>query len=594
MIKKIQPQCSLIIDEASIREGMIYNHCQKCYIGFIDFGQGDSDGELPLATDVLVLFCVCLKEHSKYPVGYFFTRKTDCNMLAEIVKSGICKLHDVGMQVKAIVFDGLLTNTCMAEKFGAKLLHGEIILMFLNPADQEECYVIYDACHMIKLLRTALCDYKKFYLDDAHNPIDWTFIEKLYELQCSEEVHPGKKLTKKHIEWQRHKMNVKLAAQVFSNSVANALDYLREDSDKPGFEKSKETSDFIRLVNNTFDILNSRSKLGEGYAQPLSLKNIDVWKSTLDNFINVISNLKDKNGKLLQNGKRKTAFRGFIATAKSVQMLAFKLLSSESDLKYLTYRLSQDHLELFFNKIHQASGLNNNPNVVQFKNAYKKLLLKNYVPASSAGNCEIWVDEINSFLETSPDESYSSKISLEKDMLDIIESKDVNILQSNYRKNCLAYIAGYIVKKLNLKCLDCQNLLTAHESDFPDSEEIKLRKNYDKEGKMLLTIPSNSVCKIIKLSDIAFRSIKKMLHLKKIDSHVLNFVMSKIDHASLFCHAKQHFMEYLTHYPLLVKMIIDKFVKIRAHHFSELHHDIKSAGTSKRQLLSRQVIFLHQ
>lgn len=180
-------------------------------------------------------------------------------------------------------------------------------------------------------------------------------------------------------------------------------------------------------------------------------------------------------------------------------------------------------------------------------------------------------------------------------MLDITESEDINILQSNYRKNRLAYIAGYIVKKFNLKCLDCQNLLTAHESDFPDSEEIKLilRKNYDKEGKMLLTVTSNSVCKIIKLSDIAFRSIKKMLHLKKIDSHVLNFVMSKIDSASLFCHAKQHFMEYLTHFPLLVK-IIDKFVKIRARHFSELHHDIKSEGTSKRQLLSRQVIFLHQ
>lgn len=218
-------------------------------------------------------------------------------------------------------------------------------------------------------------------------------------------------------------------------------------------------------------------------------------------------------------------------------MLALKLLS-QNNLKYLlTYRLSQDHIELFFNKIRQANGLNNNPNVVQFKNAYKKLLLKNYVPASSAGNCEIWVDEINSFLETSSDEINSSKISLEENMLDIIESEDINILQSNYRKNCLAYIAGYIVKKINLKCLDCQNLLKAHESDFPDSEEIKLilRKNYDKEGKMLLTIPSNSVCKIIKLSDIAFRSIKKILHLKKIDSHVLNFVMNKIDHASLFC-----------------------------------------------------------
>lgn len=73
--KNIQPQCALHIDEAAIREGMVYDHSKKCFTGFIDFGQGDPDGELPLAADVLVLMCVCLKEHSKYPVGYFFYKK---------------------------------------------------------------------------------------------------------------------------------------------------------------------------------------------------------------------------------------------------------------------------------------------------------------------------------------------------------------------------------------------------------------------------------------------------------------------------------------------------------------------------------------
>lgn len=48
----------------------------------------------------------------------------------------------------------------------------------------------------------------------------------------------------------------------------------------------------------------------------------------------------------------------------------------------LTYKLSQDHLELFFAAVRGRGGFNNN----QFEAAYKRLLLRNEVKVSG-GNC---------------------------------------------------------------------------------------------------------------------------------------------------------------------------------------------------------------
>lgn len=40
----------------------------------------------------------------------------------------------------------------------------------------------------------------------------------------------------------------------------------------------------------------------------------------------------------------------------------------------LTYKFSQDHLELLFDKIQQRLGSNNNPNVMQFETTIKQVL----------------------------------------------------------------------------------------------------------------------------------------------------------------------------------------------------------------------------
>ena len=50
--------------------------------------------------------------------------------------------------------------------------------------------------------------------------------EALFDLQESEGLRFGNKLSGKHIEFQHHKMNLKVAAQTLSNSVADAMEFL--------------------------------------------------------------------------------------------------------------------------------------------------------------------------------------------------------------------------------------------------------------------------------------------------------------------------------------------------------------------------------
>ena len=87
--------------------------------------------------------------------------------------------------------------------------------------------------------------------------------------------------------------------------------------------------------------------------------------------------------------RRKTGFIGFLVAIKSTKLIFHRLVEAEeAPLKYLlTYKLSQDHLELFFGAVRSAGGFNNNPTTQQFTAAYKRLLLRSHIEGGN-GNCE--------------------------------------------------------------------------------------------------------------------------------------------------------------------------------------------------------------
>jgi hypothetical protein len=52
----------------------------------------------------------------------------------------------------------------------------------------------------------------------------------------------------------------------------------------------------------------------------------------------------------------------------------------------LSYKLSQDHIEMFFSAIRSRGGFTNNPTAMQFRGAYKRLLLHAEIATSVAAN----------------------------------------------------------------------------------------------------------------------------------------------------------------------------------------------------------------
>ena len=89
-------------------------------------------------------------------------------------------------------------------------------------------------------------------------------------------------------------------------------------------------------------------------------------------------------------GQHATIFFIRIAvSSRSIIALARRLLERNyNKFDYvLTYRFSQDQIEMYFSKIRSRLGWNNNPTALQFKWALRTLLQKNLITAPTTGNC---------------------------------------------------------------------------------------------------------------------------------------------------------------------------------------------------------------
>lgn len=96
----------------------------------------------------------------------------------------------------------------------------------------------------------------------------------------------------------------------------------------------------------------------------------------------------------------KTPVLGYLVNMQNLLRICATYVEGQNDridlthsiqrMKFLrTYAMSQDHLELFSGKIRSKNGHNDNPNVVQFKGAYRKLLANVHIKPPENSNCMI-------------------------------------------------------------------------------------------------------------------------------------------------------------------------------------------------------------
>ena len=476
--------CSFTMDEIAIRKQLDFDSAGDKFIGHVDMGTAVEDrAALPLANEALFFMVVSLTEGWKVPVGYFLIAGLQGDERANLVRLCLEKLYAVGVHVVSLTFDGCSANINMAKILGASFDMKNVKSTFSHPSNPNlDVAIFLDACHMLKLIRNTLAE-KSILIDADGNNIEWEYLKKLQELQFSEGLLAANKLTERHIQWQRQKMKVKLAAQTLSSSVADALEFCDKQLKKNEFEGCCATVNFIRTIDRLFDILNSRNALARGFKCPMRVANENFWRPFLVQAVTYLKGLKLSNGQLVSDSLRKTGVVGFVVSANSALRLFDKLVREQQQLKYLlTYKFSQDHLELFFALIRSRGGHNNNPSPLQLKATMKRLLTHNKLICVTTGNCVpvdsckiLTVHDSISRLESSADIDVDTVSLLRRYDVQQQDETDDDFFDHDYLpsidslslfvENVVVYVAGYVVRavKSKLSCPSCQRALTCNE-----------------------------------------------------------------------------------------------------------------------------------
>lgn len=649
------PICSLIFDEIYIRKQTYWDQHLLQYVGYPTYptterekdyqtesgGADDTENDDsnpedivenntsrkankpkkpkgPRATRALVFFLSGVNRCFQFPVAYHFVRKLNAKDLAELVKEVIIKISECGVKISNMTFDGAKENIAMCKILGANLdISSENFKPFIvSPFDSSQIYLWLDPPHMIKLMRNLLGN-NKILIDGNDNEIKWCYFEELLNVGKGGRMLTHK-LTKKHIEmFKGNKMNVRMAVETFSSSVADSMEILRR-SGHPKFVGSEPTIRFIRMMDKLFDIFNSKDTHEKNiYKRPLNfvskreifefLEECTVYLKSLK-----IDRVRSRKGIRIRERRvdisstpSYTPILGFLMDIFNLKQMYAEYVESNDEenendqyittMKFLrTYPLNQDHLEIFFGKIRARNGFNNNPNVSQFKGAYRRLLTNLEIRPPRHSNCLIFESHDGFASHVFKPQSNIYNISSFKQRIDIVSSEDfqrnlkefedsqgnietleaVSDLQSMLSSNHLldgiseisvAYAAKLIENKLSTREIYCN----CCKSVFEENEKLR--------DRAICLIPSKIpcvstyyICKIANKYISMFRPTDKSNanEANPIDFRVLLYsIYKEIDYNNLF--TSTNFGNHVHHKLYLIKFIVQQFIFMKTAQISK-------------------------
>lgn len=375
--------CSLVADEMAIRTHAQWNANKMKFDGFVDMGDKlTNQGILHLAKEALVFLVCGVEENFKIPIAYFLINSLDTQQKAFIINQLFTMLSEIKVEITSLTLDGLKTNISMCKFLGADF-DGEAYIR--DPLNKDrKIYVFLDPAHMMKLCRNRVA--KQNLIDGKGRLIKWHYFELLYEAQTNLAWNLGNKLTKAHMQWDKRKMNVQLACETISYSVADSMEFLKQECDS--FSEVDGTVEFIRTIKDVFNIMNSTKVNSIGFKRPISKENYVEYFTRFEQAIEYIKQLRVEGEKNpILKSVASTPFVGFYNNMRNFMGLFDDYVLKGQIDKLITHRFSQDHIETLFGCIRSMNGYNDNPTAQQFEAAYRKLLIHNEIVCPKKSNC---------------------------------------------------------------------------------------------------------------------------------------------------------------------------------------------------------------
>ncbi|XP_001086766.2 DNA transposase THAP9 isoform X1 [Macaca mulatta] len=593
--------CSLLIKSIPLKQQLHWDPSSHSLQGFMDFGLGKLDAdETPLASETVLLMAVGIFGHWRTPLGYFFNRASGY-LQAQLLRLTIGKLSDIGITVLAVTSDATAHSVQMAKALGIHIDGDDMKCTFQHPSSSsQQIAYFFDSCHLLRLIRNAFQNFQsiQFINGIAH----WQHLVELVALE-EQELSNMERIPSTLANLKNHVLKVNCAAQLFSESVASALEYLLS-LDLPPFQNCIGTIHFLRLINNLFDIFNSRNCYGKGLKGPLLPETYGKINHVLIEAKTIFVTLSDTSNNQIIKGKQKLGFLGFLLNAESLKWLYQNYVFPKvMPFPYLlTYKFSHDHLELFLNMLRQVLVTSSSPTCMAFQKAYHNLetryKFQDEVFLSKVSIFDISVARRKDLALWTVQRQYGvsvtktlfheegicqdwSNCSLSEALLDL----------SDHRRNLICY-AGYVANKLSalLTCEDCITALYA--SDLKASKIGSLLFVKKKNG---LHFPSEGLCRVINICERVVRTHSRMAIFELVPKQRELYLQQKIlcelsGHIYLFVDLNKHLFDgevcAINHFVKLLKDIIICFLNIRAKNVAQ--NPLKQSERTDMKTLSRK------
>lgn len=591
---------NLVIDEMTVRKKVEIVNGEE--FGKVDVGKGE------VATNVIVCMIVCINGKWKIPISHYFIDSLTGKDKKNIVDDALIAVHETGAKVVALTCDGPRSNLAMFNLLGANVkVHGQMKNFFPHPVTKEKVFILLDASHSLKSCRNSFAktnvwkynavtkemvfDAKssKLMYDKEGNVIDWNFIKKLdNQVFKHNSLFPAHKLTGDHIKWYENKMNVKLAAQTCSQSVCDALTYAEFNLKDPNFKGAQGTAIFCKIINESFDILNSRTLYGDVKTRNgIHKNNINEIEGRVKILVNYIKDLKYADGTKVIFSKRRVGFLGMIMCLQNVlQIYKLYIAKTKDGNGYLpTYKLSQDHLEIFFSAVRSKGGYNNNPSCRTFTNIFKQLLLHADISGSEKGNC-ILLDD-SSLLKISK-KSFEEEEKEEQKLLTVRNKKMILYPQNDkYVNDVVTYVAGFVCRKIlkRGKCFSCPFYLLNQFDESRDNEQ-NFYDLINVKNRGYLLFPSNDVIDICKITEDVFVSYYNCK--KGIFKQLVNHAAKMVPNSTLILnHDFSPKIKETVHRISLIRKIISIYLELRINKYEK---DVQRPKKKLRRVYKRLVV----
>ncbi|XP_049520144.1 uncharacterized protein LOC125944133 [Dermacentor silvarum] len=277
-------------------------------------------------------------------------------------------------------------------------------------------------------------------------------------------------------------------------------------------------------------------------------------------------------------------FKGSEGTSKFV---------ADVDRYICTYRLSQDHLEMFFSCVRHRGGWNNNPSAMQFRYAYRSLLVHADVTAVKTGNVAPDLEGLMTVphqrMQRSQAEERDESSSPEASIIRAVADHDYGNLSyglTNFSSEVVQYIGGFIVRAVakRVTCPTCTDILV---KDSITSVLIFIRKN----GGLIM--PSALVHHVLHTAEHVFRNNLANVRKMTIQRLVLLSFRQFFERHERILSGLEHYRDNPEHVIELIKLMLWTYCILRLREQAKRVTE-HSKGTYVRALLTKQILFQHQ